>query len=54
MIPWLTPDDYFDRYIVTLSPCADYEISNILGDTDAVRNLNSGLRVKFSSRARGT
>lgn len=35
MIPWLTPDDYFDRYIVTLSPCADYEISNILGDTDA-------------------
>lgn len=43
MIPWLTPDDYFDRYIVTLSPCADYEISNILGDTDTVRKFLQGL-----------
>lgn len=42
-IPWLSPEEYFDRYIVTLRPCADYEILNVLGGTDPVRRLVAGL-----------
>ena len=40
MLPWLSEEEYFDRYIVTLSPCADYEVLNALGDGDPVRALH--------------